>query len=310
MSGRARTLALFVALLSGGCNETGPLDVTLPAVVFVSGAPQEGELYLWSADTLTRLTSNDFADEEPHVAAGRLVFTSDREGNPEVYFGDIRATEVRRLTTHTATDGEPALHPRGDRIAFVSMRSGTPRLWTMDTLGGSLEPLATGSATFYPERAPTWSPQGDRIAFTSARTGTSQVFIVDATGGLAVQGLAVQLTSEAGGAFDPSWTPSGTHIVYATSAGTPRLRSVAVNGGEATDFAVLPDTALGEPSCGVHYCVAVRGAYGGEGDLVAYAAPRGSSSGGVPPIPSPAQTRGARVLLAREANDRHPAVVP
>lgn len=298
-------LALCCVLLSIACDETGPLDITLPAVVFVSGAPQNGELYLWSGDTLTRLTSNAFDDGEPHVAAERLVFTSDRDGNPEVYFGDVRATAVRRLTTHTATDGEAALHPRGDRIAFVSMRSGTPRLWTMDTLGGSLEALPTGSATFYPERAPTWSPQGDRIAFTSARTGTSQVFVVDATGG-----SAVQLTSEAGGAFDPSWSPSGAHIVYATGGGTPRLRSIAVTGGEATDYAVLADTALGEPSCGVYFCVAVRGAYGGEGDLVAYAAPRGSGSGSVPPIPSPGQTVGMRVLLGRAENDRHPAVVP
>jgi dipeptidyl aminopeptidase/acylaminoacyl peptidase len=175
----------------------------------------------------------------------------------------------------------------------------------MDTLGGSLAPLATGSATLYPERAPTWSPQGNRIAFTSARTGTSQVFVVDAIGG-----EAVQLTSEAGGAFDPSWSTSGTQVVYATSAGTPRLRSVLANGGEAADYAVLADTALGEPSCGVFFCIAVRGAYGGNGDLVAYAAPAGSSWGGVPPIPSPAQTRGVRVIVAREANDRHPAVVP
>lgn len=305
MSGRARTLALAIVLLLSGCDEVGPLDVTLPTIVFVSGEPLEGELYLWSGDTLTRLTSNDYADEEPHVAAGHLVFSSNRDGNPEIYFGDVRATAVRRLTTHTATDGEPALHPSGERIAFVSMRSGTPRLWIMDTLGGSLAPLATGSATLYPERGPAWSPQGDRIAFTSARTGTSQVFVVDALGG-----TAVQLTSEAGGAFDPSWSPSGTHVVYATSAGTPRLRSVAVNGGEATDYAVLADTALGEPSCGPYFCVAVRGAYGGNGDLVAYPAPAASRSGGVPPIPSPAQTRGVRVLVAREANDRHPAVVP
>ena len=298
-------LALCCAVLSIACDETGPLDITLPAVVFVSGAPQQGELYLRSGDTLTRLTSNAFDDGDPHVAVERLVFTSDRDGNPEIYFGDVRATAVRRLTTHPAPDGEAALHPRGDRIAFVSMRSGTPRLWTMDTLGGSLEALATGSATFYPERAPTWSPQGDRIAFTSARTGTSQVFVVDATGG-----LAVQLTSEAGGAFDPSWSPSGGHIVYATGGGTPRLRRIAVSGGEATDYAVLPDTALGEPSCGVYFCVAVRGAYGGEGDLVAYAAPRGSGSGTVPPIPSPVQTAGMRVLLARTENDRQPAVVP
>lgn len=305
MSVRARMVALAVLLLASGCDEIGPLDVTLPAIVFVSGEPLEGELYLWSGDTLTRLTSNDYGDEEPHVAAGHLVFTSNRDGNPEIYFGDVRATAVRRLTTHTATDGEPALNASGDRIAFVSMRSGTPRLWIMDTLGASLAPLGTGSATLHPERAPTWSPQGDRIAFTSARTGTSQVFVVDATGG-----EAVQLTSEAGGAFDPSWSASGAYVVYATSAGTPRLRSVPVNGGDATDYAVLADTALGEPSCGVHFCIAVRGAYGGNGDLVAYASPARSSSGRVPPIPSPAQSQGVRVLVQRAENDRHPAVVP
>src|SRR5688572_8101341 len=203
-------------MMVGACDESGPLDVTVPAFVFVSGDQQEAELYLWSADTLTRLTSNAFADGEPHVAAGHLVFTSERDGNPEIYLGDLRATTPRRLTTHTATDGEAALHPAGDRIVFVSMRSGTPRLWMMDTLGGSLDALPTGSAIFIPERAPAWSPHGDRIAFTSARTGTSQVFMVDATGG-----VATQVTSEAGGAFDPAWSATGMHILFASAAGTP-----------------------------------------------------------------------------------------
>lgn len=293
-------------IVLGACDETGPLDVALPEFVFVSGEQQEAELYLWSADTVTRLTSNAFADGEPHVAAAHLVFTSERDGNPEIYFADVRVTTTRRLTVHLATDGEPALHPTGDRIVFVSMRSGTPRLWTMDTLGGSLQALPTGSATFLPERAPAWSPNGDRIAFTSARTGTSQVFIVDATGG-----VAAQLTSEAGGAFDPAWSVTGAHIVYATGGGTPRLRSVAVAGGDAVDYAVAADTALGEPSCAEHFCVVVRGAYGVDGDLVAYGAPRAERpTVGVPPPPPPAQASGVRVLVVREGNDRHPAVIP
>lgn len=299
-----RVLALALGMVTAGCDETGPLDVRLPAVVFVVGEQHDTELYLWSTDTLTRLTNNAFGDEEPHVARGRLVFTSDRDGNPEVYFSDVRASAPRRLTNHTATDGEPALHPAGDRIAFVSMRSGTPRLWMMDTLGGSLAALSTGSATFYPERAPAWSPRGDRIAFTSARTGTSQVFVVDAAGG-----DAVQVTSEAGGAFDPSWNATGTHLVYVAAAGTPRLRIVPATAGEAADYLALPDTALGEPSCGVHYCVAVRGAYGEDGDLVAYGAPRATGgSVGVPPMP--VRSTGLRVLVERSGNDSHPAVVP
>lgn len=305
MTWRAPGVALALTLMVSACDETGPLDVTLPAVVFVSGTGQAAELHLWSADTLTRLTSNAFGDGEPHVARGRLVFTSDREGNPEVYLSDVRATAPRRLTTHVATDGEPALNPTGDRIAFVSMRTGTPRLWIMDTLGGSLTALMTGSATFSPERAPVWSPHGDRIAFTSARTGTSQVFVVRVAGG-----EALRVTSEATGAFDPSWDATGTRIVYATGGGTPRLRSVPATGGDAADYAAVPDTALGEPSCGVHFCVAVRGAYGSDGDLVAYAAPRFGGGGvGVPPMPLP-QTAGLRVLVAGAANDRAPAIVP
>jgi hypothetical protein len=132
------------------------------------------------------------------------------------------------------------------------------------------------------------------------------VFVVDATGG-----NAVQITSEAGGAFDPSWSATGTHLIYATGAGTPRLRSVPSAGGDAADYAVLPDTALGEPSCGAHFCIAVRGAYGDDGDLIAYGAPR--ATGGnvdVPPIPPPPQTTGVRVLVERAGNDRSPAIVP
>ena len=295
-------IALFVA---GACDETGPLDAELPAFVFVSGEQQEAELYLWSADTITRLTSNGVADGEPHVARDRLVFTSERDGNPEIYMADVRATSPRRLTTDESTDGEAALHPTNDRIVFVSMRSGTPRLWTMDTLGGSPAALSTGSPTFIPERAPVWSPSGDRIAFTSARTGTSQVFVVDASGG-----VATQVTSEAGGAFDPAWSATGAQIIYATAAGTPRLRAVAAAGGDATDYAVAADTSLGEPSCSAHFCIAVRGAYSSDGDLVAYGAPRPVRPAvGVPPPPGPAQPGGVRVLVERAGNDRQPAVV-
>jgi Tol biopolymer transport system component len=295
------------ALLTlGACDENGPLDAVLPAVVFVSGSQQDAELYMWSGDTLTRLTSNAFAESEPHVAAGHLVFTSERDGDPEIYIGDVRATDVRRLTTDPAADGEAAIHPTGDRIVFVSTRSGTPRLWAMDTLGGSLTPVATGSDTFIPERGPAWSPQGDRLAFTSARTGTSQVWVVSPLGG-----VATQVTAEAGGAFDPAWTATGEQIIYVTAAGTPRLRSVVVADGRTGDYVIAADTSLGEPSCSPDFCVVVRGAYGFDGDLVAYAAPRAPGPGiGVRPPPGPARGTEPRVLVALLANDRQPAVVP
>lgn len=287
---RTITVLLGASLLA--CDGTIPGRAQPPAVVFVSGDQQSSELYYWHGDTLTRLTSNTFTDIEPHVSRGRLVFTSDRDGNQEIYVSDLQLATVTRLTNSSGTDNEPALHPDGNQIVFVSMRSGTPRLWRTDT--GATAPVAieTGSSSFFPERAPAWSPSGDRIAFTSARTGTSQVFVVPATGG-----TATQVTSEAGGAFDPAWTEAGTHIIYTAGAGTPRLRIVPVAGGSAMDYAAS-DTSLGEPSCGEQFCIVVRGAYGVDGDLVAYGAPRGASAAG-----------NAREVLVRAENDRQPAIV-
>jgi hypothetical protein len=85
------------------------------------------------------------------------------------------------------------------------------------------------------------------------------------------------------------------------------VRRVAASGGAAVDYAVAVDTALGEPSCGDHFCVVVRGAYGFDGDLVAYGAPRAAPAGGVPALPT--LTAGVRVLVTGAANDRDPAVV-
>ncbi|MGQ0713765.1 MAG: hypothetical protein ACT4PJ_08530 [Gemmatimonadaceae bacterium] len=290
----ARLSALAVAAAwTLACEGTIPGRAVLPDVIFVTGDEQDSELLLWTTDGVMRLTTNAFADEEPHVANDRLVFTSDRDGNREIYFGDLRATSVRRLTEHNATDGEAAMRPGADWVAFVSMRSGTPRIWVTDTVGSTPVMLETGSATFVPEHGPAWSPAGDRLAFTSARTGTSQVFIVDAAGG-----AAVQLTREAGGAFDPVWTASGSQVLYATGAGTPRLRIIPASGGAAADYAVAA-AALGEPSCNQHFCVAVRGAYGPNGDLVAFGAPSGSTGGAE-----------ARILLERGENDRAPAAIP
>ena len=93
-------------------------------------------------------------------AAGRIVFTSDRNGNFEIYFADISATVSRQVTNNTAEDSHPALSPDGSTIVFVSNRSGAPRLWSVPApaLDASAfdapVALATGSATEIPEGAP------------------------------------------------------------------------------------------------------------------------------------------------------------
>lgn len=260
IAGASRALVLGMVL---ACTESaGPASLEIPPLVFVSGLAGNAELYRLRGDTLTRLTTNTFAESDPHSAAGRLAFVSNRDGNPEVYLADLEAQSPRRLTTDQATDGEPAIAPAGNVVAFVSMRSGTPRIWLVDVLGASPAPLQTGSASFVPERAPAWNPSGERIAFTSVSTGTSQVFVVSAAGG-----TPTQLTHESGGAFDPVWAPGGEFVLYSTSLGTQPVRRVPAGGGDATTFAE-DARGLTISDCIAAVCLAVAGPPGAEADIL------------------------------------------
>ncbi|MBX6332221.1 MAG: PD40 domain-containing protein [Gemmatimonadaceae bacterium] len=281
-----RTTAVGVAIWGVACSgagsgsPTGPGHVAehsgsdslaVPDFVFVSDASGVDQLYRYTGGTITRLTHSDLPDTDPQSAAGRLVFTSFRDGNGEVYIATLDGDSATRLTTSDGDDREPALSPDGARIVFVSDRSGVPRLWIMDATGAHQAALATGSAGYTPERAPTWSPDGAQIAFTSTRSGISQVYLVAPTGG-----NAVQLTHESGGAFDPAWSADGTQIYYAAGSSPTRIRVITVATGAASDYAQLGGDAppsLGEPACTATICLAVRGAYGTTGDIVAYPGP-------------------------------------
>jgi Tol biopolymer transport system component len=275
-------------LLPAACSDpTHPERIDVPPFVFVSDEAGAPALYRYDAGTVTRLSTAGSDDRDPHSAAGRIVFTARRDGNPEIYSADLALTAQQRLTTTSATDDAPALDPSGTTIAFVSTRSGTPRVWLMDADGANPRPLETGSPTFVPEGSPTWSPSGSRIAFTSTRTNASQVFVVPATGG-----SAVQLSREATGAFIPAWTGDGQSIVYVVLAGGPRIVRIPAAGGDATAFA-LDDRGISEPVCQGTICLAVLGALGETGDLMAL-----SATG-----------RTRRVILARTADDRQPAIL-
>lgn len=69
----------------------------------------------------------------------------------------------RRLTGGRG-DRLPRWSPAGDRIAFVSDRSGKPQLHVIDVAGGEARRIETGAN---PGQAPCWSPDGSRIAFVA-----------------------------------------------------------------------------------------------------------------------------------------------
>src|SRR5215218_4498792 len=66
---------------------------------------------------------------------GKIAFTSERDGNQEVYEMDANGQAQTRLTNNSALEVAPMFSPDGTKIAFVSNRDGNREVYVMDSNG-------------------------------------------------------------------------------------------------------------------------------------------------------------------------------
>ena len=65
----------------------------------------------------------------------RIVFTSLRDGNYEIYVMDADGRNQKRLTDDPRSEREPAWSPDGQRIAFRTPRGRNREIYVMDADG-------------------------------------------------------------------------------------------------------------------------------------------------------------------------------
>ncbi len=202
------------------------------------------EIYFGSDDPFvapTRLTADPAADVQPRISpdVSRIVFTSRRSGNYDLWLMNVDGSGLRQLTNDPATDSAPTWSPDGTRIAFASGRGGNTDVYVMNADGSGVTRLTTN--TDY-DGEPAWSPDGTQIAFISRRSaGGADYFLYT----MNAQGGAQALRSPVAYSSRPNWSPDGTRILFdgAAAGGWVRPYLYTLAGGA---------TQLLQPASGIY----------------------------------------------------------
>ena len=137
----------------------------------------------------------------------RIVFSSDRDGDFEIYSMYPDGSDLKRLTSNSGYDDLPAWSPNGKKIAFVSDRHGSPEIYAMNADGSRPRRLTEDNG---PDNVlPAWSPDGNKIAFSSDRDGNREIHVMDADGS-----NRINLTNDPGYDSSPAWSPDGQNILF------------------------------------------------------------------------------------------------
>jgi hypothetical protein len=94
---------------------------------------------------LTLNPSNDYASVLS--LDGKIAFTSERDGNPEIYIMNSDGTGQTNVTNSTASDGYPSFAPDGAWIAFNSNRDGDVEVWITRINGTDVYNFTSSPAT-------------------------------------------------------------------------------------------------------------------------------------------------------------------
>ena len=197
----------------------------------VAGDESTYQLYKWedatetlvpsildtNTNTISATNISDFSDwtignlgsSAPDSDAVEVVFSSNRDGNFEIYGMKADGTDVVRITDSAGDDLDPALSPDRSKIVFTSTRDGNHEIYSMNVDGTGLMRLTNNSQI---DVNPNWSPNNNKIAFASDFDGDFEIYSMNADGS-----ALTRLTSNNTVDSFPAWSPDGSQIAFVSN---------------------------------------------------------------------------------------------
>jgi Tol biopolymer transport system component len=194
---------LIFTLLIASCHPATtatPIPPTaLPAATNTIAATSTPSRIQTTAPTVQPLTGS---------GGGVIAFTSERDGNMEIYVMNADGSDQRRLTFDSSNDGWTTWSPDGTHIAYHSVQGGGSILNFLNLADNSIQqwPVPLDGKLW----EPAWSHDGLWLAFSNQATGSnSEIYIMSVDGG-----NLIQLTSANGYDGGPFWSPNDRQIAF------------------------------------------------------------------------------------------------
>jgi TolB protein len=150
-----------------------------------------------------------------------LAFISDVSGSADLFIQEFNPTmekigaPMQLFSYPNSTQASPTFNPDGSKIAFVSNKDGSPRIYVIPSKHTPKRATPFLLTKQNKENTcPAWSPDGKKLAYTAQVKGTRQIWIYD----FETQ-KEWQLTDGPNNKENPAWAPNSNHIVFNSTDG-------------------------------------------------------------------------------------------
>ena len=164
----------------------------------------------------------------------KILFTSARDGNGEIYIMNPDGSEQVRLTQHPANDLNAVWSPTGEQILFVSDRGGRRDLYRMNADGSKVRRVFKFKIDEWRSN-PTWSPDGEQFAYTHINWD-KDIYAIH------ISNLAKPEANFLANGLFPAWAPDGAEVAYSR---LEDARMTLINVRTGAQKRVLPRKELG-----------------------------------------------------------------